>query len=524
MYSKKSSDASVQRSQQKRGGLYASLLAGFLFFILLIIYNTLQHQLHEKRASEQFYELFEMQNKVIEELNSVGADLSYYSYSTLAIATLSEKNNIAQNYLTSLISDISSLQKRYDQIRLFDKQGNEVIRVNQSANQSSQIVPTAELQNKSDRYYFKESLSLKPKQIYSSQFDLNIEKGKIEFPLKPMIRFGTPIYSPGGELLGAGVINYNGKRIIDILNNLNLHEGDQVSLLNQDGYYLKANQEEIEWGFMISDRAQFRFSDQHPNIWKQLQGKDNGLISNDKGEYYFSHFFLSPSAPFNVVKKLPVTLIMHVPIAIIRDNNLPIIFGLSIAFIFLTPMFVFLGWKLGGYQVNQEHLYKQLEIEARFDELTGLFNRKAINTYLQESIDINRRRQSNLSLGFIDVNDLKIMNDQHGHEAGDRLIKGVASAINHIIRMTDTAGRIGGDEFLIVFPDCNQDQADSIMKRIESEFSSLGQTTTGTTWSLSFGCTELIDETDNAANMIQRADEKMYQCKIKEKKLKAITT
>lgn len=517
MYSKKQNDAIILNSQRKRGALYASLLAIFLFFILLIINNTLQHQNQEKRATEQFYELFEMQNKLIEELNSVGADLSYYSYSKLAIASLSSKDIIAQDYLTSLIFDISTLQRRYDQIRLFDKQGNEVIRVNQQTNQPSQIVANNELQNKSDRYYFKESLSLQANQIYSSQFDLNVEQGEIEFPLKPMIRFGTPIYNDKGELLGAGIINYNGKRINDILEHLNLHEGDQVSLLNQDGYYLKASQPDTEWGFMLSERSQFRFSEQHPNIWQQLQKKDSGVIKDKTGEYYFSNFFLSPSAPFNVVKKLPVTLIMHVPIAIIRDNDSAIIFGLSTALIFLTPLFIFLGWKLGFYQINQAHLYQQLEIEAKFDELTGLQNRKAINTYLQESIAVSRRRESKLALGFIDVNDLKKMNDQHGHEAGDQLIKGVARAINNIIRMTDTAGRIGGDEFLIVFPDCNQQHADEIMARIEKEFYTLGKTTTGAVWSLSFGCTELSDETDNAANMIQRADEKMYQCKMKQK-------
>ena len=120
-------------------------------------------------------------------------------------------------------------------------------------------------------------------------------------------------------------------------------------------------------------------------------------------------------------------------------------------------------------------------------------------------------------MGFIDVNDLKKMNDQQGHAAGDNLIQGAATVITNVIRSTDLAGRLGGDEFLIAFIDCTEEGANIIMNRIESEFHSLGMLTMGKPWSLSYGCTALINNDDNAASMIKRADSKMYEHKMRHK-------
>lgn len=509
--------SSLKQPKCQRGILYAAILLTFLLLVLLFIYNKLHSQLYQKRQAEQFTELFDMQSKVISELNSVGADLSYYAQNELTITTLSSQNKTAKAYLTSLMYQISTIQKRYEQIRLLDIEGNEVIRINKSANYPAEITPTANLQNKVDRYYFQESVILKENQLYTSPFDLNIEAGVIEFPYKPMIRFATPVHDHEDQLLGVAVINYNASRIQNLLDKLNVHQGDQIILLNSDGYYLKSHQPETEWGFILPERANFQFSKQYPQVWKEVQNNKSGEVTTDQGEYYFSSFELSPSNPFEIVNKNHVTLLMYVPRTIIHKETGPLITGLLIAFAFLAPMLTFLGWVVANYQVNQANLYKQLEHEARFDALTGLLNRKAIGDSIEETINLSRRRKSPLSVGFIDVNDLKKMNDKQGHAAGDNLIQGAATVITNVIRSTDIAGRLGGDEFVIVFIDCTEDGANNIMERIEAQFHTLGMQTMGKPWSLSYGCTELLTDTDNAANMIKRADSKMYEHKMSHK-------
>ncbi|MDA7746470.1 diguanylate cyclase [Psychromonas sp.] len=504
----------IKHWKRKRGLLYAMILTMFLLLVLLLIHSSLYDQIKSDRETEQYSELFHMQSKIVSELNSVGSDLSYYAHSDLAIDSLASRNILAQKYLISQMYNISLVQQRYEQMRLLDLSGNEVIRINKTSDSIPQIVSESMLQNKADRYYFQEALRLKPYQVYVSKFDLNIENEIIEVPYKPVIRFATPVHDKNKKLLGVAVMNYNGKRIQELLDDLNIHNGDQVFLLNHEGYYLKSNTPETEWGAVLPERASYQFSKQHPNIWSQITSEDRGHLTDNSGEYYFSRFYLSPSSPFNVIENKPVLLVMHIPAKVINKSSLPLFTGLLIAFVFLFPLLAWLGWLLGGYQVNQIHLYKQMEFEARFDALTGLFNRKAITDCLQENINLSRRRGSKLSLGFIDVNDLKKMNDEFGHEAGDRLIKGAATVINKVIRMTDSAGRLGGDEFLVVFIDCAQEDAHIIMRRIKSEFYVLGSKMHDMPWSLSYGCTELLDESDSVSEMIRRADIAMYKNKM----------
>ena len=85
----------------------------------------------------------------------------------------------------------------YDQIRLIAINGEEVIRINNHEGNSI-IVDAEYLQNKAQRYYFWEALQLNRNEIYISPFDLNVEHDKIQIPIKPVIRFATPVFDSNG--------------------------------------------------------------------------------------------------------------------------------------------------------------------------------------------------------------------------------------------------------------------------------------------------------------------------------------
>lgn len=97
----------------------------------------------------------------------------------------------------------------YDQIRFIDETGMEIIRVNYNSGHPN-IVPDEELQSKASRYYFEDTFILEEREIFISPFDLNIEHGEVELPLKPMIRLGTPIFDTSGEKQGIFILNYLG--------------------------------------------------------------------------------------------------------------------------------------------------------------------------------------------------------------------------------------------------------------------------------------------------------------------------
>ncbi len=126
-------------------------------------------------------------------LKEIISDLKFLSmqnelFQILNLVTVDPKlmDLMAREYLM-----FSRHKRKYDQIRFIDASGMEKVRVNFN-NGTPDIVHKHKLQMKGDRYYFKDTMALSPGEIFISPFDLNIERGEIEKPLKPMIRFGIP--------------------------------------------------------------------------------------------------------------------------------------------------------------------------------------------------------------------------------------------------------------------------------------------------------------------------------------------
>ncbi len=95
------------------------------------------------------------------------------------------------------------------------------------------------------------------------------------------------------------------------------------------------------------------------------------------------------------------------------------------------------------------------ELAAR-DPLTGLWNHSSIIGLLIKEIDRAERQSAYVGVLFLDLDHFKAFNDTHGHLVGDRVLREVAQAMSSSIRPYDAVGRIGGEEFLIVLPGCDQ--------------------------------------------------------------------
>jgi hypothetical protein len=176
----------------------------------------------------------------------------------------------------------------YDQVRLIDLQGQERIRVNLTPYGASRAAQSL-LQDKADRYYFKEAMTLYPGQIYASPIDLNIEHGVIEEPYKPMLRLATLVMDGEGKRTGLLVINVLASYIFDNLaRHAQLVDG-RMLLLDASGYYLRGFTADQEWGFMFppaSERQQ-RFNDDYPRVWAEMQRLETGQIDDPRGLFTF---------------------------------------------------------------------------------------------------------------------------------------------------------------------------------------------------------------------------------------------
>lgn len=182
-----------------------------------------------------------------------------------------------------------SNKKVYDQLRYIDKTGQEILRVNYNKG-DVKIVEDNKLQSKAGSYYVDDALKLKKGQIYTSKFDLNKEKGQIEKPIKPMIRFVTPYMNNYGQLDGLIVFNYLGENLINDLKKADNSDISHIQLVNSDGYYLYNEDSTKDWAFMRGEEEGF-FKD-YENDWKKIQESNTSEILSSNG--YFKVIPVNP--------------------------------------------------------------------------------------------------------------------------------------------------------------------------------------------------------------------------------------
>lgn len=154
---------------------------------------------------------------------------------------------------------------------------------------------------------------------------------------------------------------------------------------------------------------------------------------------------------------------------------------------------------------------------ASVDEMSGMLNRRTGFILFEKAFEVVKRHENSLSVCFIDLDGLKYVNDTFGHLEGDRFIKIVARAILKNIRTEDIAFRYGGDEFVIIFNQCDGNYSKAIMERIREECSAIkAMKELSYEIDFSFGIATWDDGPDiTMEELIEIADEKMYKEKIR---------
>ena len=150
---------------------------------------------------------------------------------------------------------------------------------------------------------------------------------------------------------------------------------------------------------------------------------------------------------------------------------------------------------------------------ARTDALTGLANARAFTERLRQEVARAQREGTSLCLGYVDVDNLKAVNDAYGHGAGDELLREVARAIRQSVRASDVAARLGGDEFAVLFVGMKQDAAEAAAGRLLERLRRLDELHPGRNLGASIGVAMYAAPPETAEEMIRTADAAMYDAK-----------
>jgi diguanylate cyclase (GGDEF)-like protein len=163
---------------------------------------------------------------------------------------------------------------------------------------------------------------------------------------------------------------------------------------------------------------------------------------------------------------------------------------------------------------KQDHSYILRNL-AMIDPLTGLYNRRFAEQRLAAEVARSERRGHPLTVLTLDLNNFKEINDTYGHPAGDQVLQEFASRLNKVIRGSDLAVRLGGDEFLVVLPECTLEQLKLVLERLRSfELEWQGQKIP-VTFSAGWKDYEMGDRPEE---MLARADQALYASKRATKK------
>jgi diguanylate cyclase (GGDEF)-like protein len=166
--------------------------------------------------------------------------------------------------------------------------------------------------------------------------------------------------------------------------------------------------------------------------------------------------------------------------------------------------------------------HEKLKFLAYTDPLTGLLNRRAMESALNREFNREKRYQRVLSVVFIDLDEFKSVNDIYGHNRGDELLKHVANQLYNISRDTDVVARFAGDEFVFILPETSAASTKTLMNRLKDYFISQPLNTEGTSIpvSISFGVSSTEDKSiKTSAMLLKKADEMLYKAKSARKML-----
>ena len=164
---------------------------------------------------------------------------------------------------------------------------------------------------------------------------------------------------------------------------------------------------------------------------------------------------------------------------------------------------------------QQEKLINKLRRLTIEDPLTGLYNSRYLFDQLNKEIQRADRNFHSISLLFIDIDNFKSINDTYGHMIGDQVLSLSAKRVKACLRSSDTAYRFGGDEFTILLPDTNLNEAKVVADRIMAEFAADPLTVDDseiTKFTLSIGLSEYQRKEGNE-QFLHRADIIMYEAK-----------
>ncbi len=547
-------------------GLLGTGLTGYF------AYQTSREQLVKASEDRLLTATRVLMRQVIVALKDIAADVSLVAQHPQAARILQHTNSgfqaLSEDNVSIIFERLMTVHPEYFQIRLIEaaNYGRERIRVDRGLSGLLRIKGD-DLQEKGHYNYVFDTLPLASGAVYVSRATINHEVGAHAGVGKPSLQVAAPIHDLNGKAVGVVVINVDLQGLFAQLAS-DLPPELKLYLTNGNGDFLIHPDSARSFAF---DRGQSALvQDEFPAASSLLQGSqprhDNVVIQSKHttgaADALVAAFVFQPLSGLEAEDEFILGLSQ--PLAsVLADSNqhaadiMRIVLSLSVLAIFLAIILAryltqplrdlvaevrrfstdgtigaspgVRADEIGELARSIEHMEVQihnqfevlqnqkvkLEHLANHDSLTGLPNRRLLLERLEQALERAKRNKTEVALLFIDLNRFKSINDTYGHKAGDAVLLEVAQRLHKLLRASDTAARIGGDEFLILIEgNCEAAAMDSIVSKVQAVLAlSIPHQDIELRCGGSIGVARYPQDGATAATLIAVADQSMYQSK-----------
>lgn len=272
----------------------------------------------------------------------------------------------------------------------------------------------------------------------------------------------------------------------------------------------------------------WKVSEAGSELWMALTGvlTSGGVIGmiglmGDAADHYYAGvivilFFVVGMAQLRVLTTLAVCVIVQLMFEGMAAGAISGSAALSARVFLAEAMLAALGMSFTMEQLRRKEFLARREIQAQatHDPLTGLLNRRQLDERLRQAVALRARYGHPTSLVLIDLDDFKAVNDTHGHQVGDAVLRGCADAVRASIRSTDLAFRYGGDEFLVLLPGTPAEEAIGFADRLaDAVRGAAAATAKGTSVGCTAGVGVVPAAEDLLEGMLERVDQALYKGK-----------
>lgn len=372
------------------------------------------------------------------ELVSVVTDLQLASKSQQFLQFLNTRDSDG-NLLARDWEQLVTLKSMLLQVRYLDREGMEKMRVD-SAMAKGRMVDSQSLQSKANRYYFQDALAMQPGGVYVSPLDLNVERGKIEVPHKPVTRIGMPIYLDNGDLRGVLLMNIDMRNILSKVKEISDRSYGAFMFLNHAGYYIIAQDKKLQWGFMFPGLTGTTFQDKYSAAWKDIGRLNNGVTDNEDGKFIYSTVKMTAEI-LNTIGTQHVTgveaptwhVLWHMPKDFEPASLAKLRKALTILLLIIVPLFIVVVTSLTKSRVTRNSMLSDLH-KAREKAETSERSKSEFLASMSHEI----RTPMTAVMGFADM----LMEDRLADESREKVhrikdaTRSLMTIINDILDMS----------------------------------------------------------------------------------------